>query len=410
MDNLADLGVVVHELQHASDDAAVDRPTSKSRLEVESAAYERQSRFLMLELEKLTGDVRTKAEADVGSRIGQTHVYFMIAVALEATDDDQFDDRSRIVAGVNRNKDPGTELEPAELRRALNDTKEGNRAKARDGIVDDIKRHNRPPKAIFRGFKGESALDVTPAPAATLQRDPKDSKPSSFEQEISIDQIAYNADRVNVSSGITLELLTAAQKLVSKGPIKRVEDLQPLRKIALADQTISDAERLFLAGLLDAENAKRVAAVDLKSTTGPSLKLRFVLDDETEKRIHAVAQLGRPTAGKGTPEAQIQALASGREKERKGDPPVRKGPQGQSGRRADRDADGGLRLHRRGHGRGRRRVCRRGCRRSPAGRRSEGRTDQGRRDAAHANRGGSLHPDSQRRGREGRHDVFQVDV
>ena len=317
MENLADLGVLVHELQHASDDAAVDRPTSSSRLEVESAAYERQSRFLMLELEKLTGDARTKAAAVVGSRIGQTHVYFMIAVALEATDDDQFDDRARIVAEVNKHKDPGTELEPAELRRALNDTKEGNRAKARAGIVDDIKRYKRPKNVVFRGFKGESALDLTPAPAKSLQRDPKDSKPSSFEQDISIDQIAYNADRVNVSSGITLELLTAAQKLVSKGPIKRVEDLQPLRKIALADQTISDAERLFLAGLLDAENAKRVAAVDLKSTTGPSLKLRFVLDDETEKRIHAVEQLGRPAAGKGTPEAQIQALASGREKNAK---------------------------------------------------------------------------------------------
>src|SRR6478736_6116034 len=103
MENLADLGVLVHELQHASDDAAVDRPTPRSRLEVESAAYERQSRFLMLELEKLIAD------------------------ALEASDDDQFDDRARIVAEVNKHKDPGTELEPAELRRALNDTKEGNR-------------------------------------------------------------------------------------------------------------------------------------------------------------------------------------------------------------------------------------------------------------------------------------------
>ncbi|MGZ4179332.1 MAG: hypothetical protein ACXVUL_01415 [Solirubrobacteraceae bacterium] len=317
LDNLADLGVLVHELQHASDDAAVDRPTSKSRLEAESAAYERQSRFLMLELEKLTGDARTKAAANVGSRIGQTHVYFMIAVALEATDDDQFDDRARIVAEVNKNKDPGTELEPAELRRALNDTKEGNRAKARAGIVDDIKRHKRPPNVIFRGFKGESAPDLTPAPAATLQRDPKDSKPSSFEQDISIDQIEFNVGGVNVSSGITLELLKEAQKRVSKGPLKSVEDLRDLRKIALADQTISDAERLFLAGLLDPENAKRVAAVDLKSTAGPSLKLRFVLDDETEKRIHAVEQFGRPAAGKGKPEAQIQALASGREKNAK---------------------------------------------------------------------------------------------
>ena len=317
MDSLADLGVVVHELQHASDDAAVDRPTSKLRLEIESAAYERQSRFLMVELEKLSGDARAKAAADVGSRLGQTHVYFMIAVALEATDDAQFDDRARIVADVNKHKDPGTELEPDELRQALNDTKEGNRAKARAGIVDDIKRHKRPRNVVFRGFAGESALDLTPAPAKSLQRDPKDSKPSSFEQDISIDQIEFNVGGVNVSSGITLELLKAAQKLVSKGPLKRVEDLQPLRRIALADQTISDAERLFLAGLLDPENAKRVAAVDLKSDMGPRLKLSFAFDGETEKRIHAVQQLGRPTTGKGKPEAQIEGLASGREKNAK---------------------------------------------------------------------------------------------
>jgi hypothetical protein len=162
-----------------------------------------------------------------------------------------------------------------------------------------------------------SMLALTAAPVTTLQRDPKDSKPSSFEQDISIDQIEFNVGGVNVSSGITLDLLKAAQKRVSKGPLKSVEDLRDLRQIALADQTISDAERLFLAALLDAENAKRVAAVDLKSTTGPSLKLRFALDDETEKRIHAVEQLGRPAAGKGTPEAQIQALASGREKNAK---------------------------------------------------------------------------------------------
>lgn len=161
------------------------------------------------------------------------------------------------------------------------------------------------------------ALDLAPASAAKLQRDPKDSKPTSFEQDISIDQIEFTVDGVNVSSGITLDLLKAAQKLVSKGPVKRVEDLQPLRQIALADQTISDAERLFLAGLLDAENAKRVAAVDLKSDTGPSLKLRFTLDDETEKRIHAVEQLGRPAAGKGKSEDQIKALAGARGKSAK---------------------------------------------------------------------------------------------
>ena len=122
-----------------------------------------------------------------------------------------------------------------------------------------------------------------------LQRDPK-----TFEQEVSIGGIAYSKDGINVSSGVSEELLVAAQKLVAKGAVKDVKDLAALRKIALKDETVSDAERLFLAALLDPANADRIKAFDLKKQDGPPLKLKFALDDATAKRLRDVADIGRP--------------------------------------------------------------------------------------------------------------------
>jgi hypothetical protein len=127
-----------------------------------------------------------------------------------------------------------------------------------------------------------------------LQRDPK-----TFEQEVSIGGIAYSKDGVNVSSGVSEELITAAQKLLGKGAIKDVKDLADLRKIALKDETVGDAERLFLAALLDPANADRIKAFDLKNRDGPPLKLKFALDDPTAKRLREVADMGRPAKAGG---------------------------------------------------------------------------------------------------------------
>jgi hypothetical protein len=324
IDNLAHLGTLVHELQHASDDGAATTPTTASRLDAEEAAYERQARFLLAELEKLSGKALETAETQVGERVGQTHLYLMILATVETAEGARRARLERIVTEVNQFKAkaaPGTELGPGELALSLSESPDASRAKARASIADYNKREKRPSKVILRGFRGESVLDAMPAPAAKLprdlgrtklQRDPKDAKPRTFEQTISVDQIEMSVGDVNVSSGITLDLLKAAQKRISKGPIKGVDDLLELRKIALADQTISDAERLFLAALLDPEDARRIAAVDLNSPDGPRLKLRFVLDEETEKRIHAVELLGRPAPGKGSSEEQIRGLADGR--------------------------------------------------------------------------------------------------
>jgi hypothetical protein len=127
-----------------------------------------------------------------------------------------------------------------------------------------------------------------------LQRDPK-----TFEEEVPIGGIAYSKDGVNVSSGVSEDLLTAAQKLLAKGAIKDVKDLAALRKIALKDETVSDAERLFLAALLDPANADRIKAFDLKKQDGPPLKLKFALDDATAKRLREVADMGRPAKAGG---------------------------------------------------------------------------------------------------------------
>jgi hypothetical protein len=137
-----------------------------------------------------------------------------------------------------------------------------------------------------------------------LQRDPK-----TFEQEVQIGGIEYATDGVNVSSGVSEELLTAAQKAVAKGAVKDVKDLAALRKIALKDETVSDAERLFLAALLDPANADRIKAFDLKKQDGPPLKLKFALDDATAKRLREVADMGRP-AKAGTDVASLAGDSS----------------------------------------------------------------------------------------------------
>jgi hypothetical protein len=162
----------------------------------------------------------------------------------------------------------------------------------------------RPPAA--RPLRGVLALQRNAgnrAVTSLLQRQPK-----TFEQEIIIGGIDYSAGRKTISSGVDDALVAAAQKRLAKGPIKDVKDLAELRAIALADDTISDAERLFLAALLDPANAERVKAINLKSQDGRDLKLKFTLDDATAKRIHDVADVGRPAAGRGKADAQIVAL------------------------------------------------------------------------------------------------------
>ena len=411
MENLADLGVLVHELQHASDDAAVDRPTSRSRLEVESAAYERQSRFLMLELEKLTGDARAKAAAEVGSRIGQTHVYFMIAVALEATDDDQFDDRARIVAEVNKHKDPGTELEPAELRRALNDTKEGNRTKARAGIVDDIKRYKRPKNVVFRGFNGRERARRHLGPSRKAA-----TRPQGIETELVRAGHPDRPDRVQRRPR-QREQRHHARTSHRRAETREQRPDQARRRSTAAAQDRArrpdDQRRRAPVPGRPARRRECQARRRGRSEVGPRAPVSSSASCSTTRRRSASMPWNnsadrRPAKARPRPRSRrSQAVekrtqrrsSSSQRTERSKRPTCSTAMQTAASdfTVGDMVAAGAA-------------YAVAAAAASPEGRRSEGRTDQGRRDAAYTNRGGSLHPDSQRRGREGRHDVFQVDV
>ena len=187
LDNVDHVSTLVHELQHASDAAAAAaNPRDFDRVQLEETAYERQSRYILAQLEQRTGGAQTTAEQQVAERIGPTHIYLMIVAALETTgsaDDQLWHELVSIISDVNDRAqafEPGSGLEPGDFSAALNATANQNREKARDGIRLDNKRYKRPAKVRLGGLKGESRLDRTLAganptgapPARTLARDP----------------------------------------------------------------------------------------------------------------------------------------------------------------------------------------------------------------------------------------------
>ncbi|HEY1711933.1 MAG TPA: hypothetical protein VGG07_03470 [Solirubrobacteraceae bacterium] len=185
LDNIAHVSTLVHELQHATDAAgAASNPRDFSRVELELAAYSRQSRYMLAQLDKLAGDAQRTAEQQVAERIGPGHVYLMIAAALQTvfTDDDElWHELVTVITDVNDRAQlfsPGSGLDRGDLSRALNATADENREKARDAIRYDNKRYKRSAKVHLGGLKGESRLDRMPAgaspggtaPAGTLMR------------------------------------------------------------------------------------------------------------------------------------------------------------------------------------------------------------------------------------------------
>ena len=181
LDNIDHVSTLVHELQHASDAAgAASNPRDFSRVELELAAYSRQSRYMLAQLDKLSGDAQRTGEEQVAEGIGPGHVYLMIVAALEtasSNDDELWRELVTVIADVNARAQlysPGSGLEAGDLSRALNATAEENREKARDAIRYDNKRYKRSAKVRLGGLTGESRLDRAPASRAarTLARDP----------------------------------------------------------------------------------------------------------------------------------------------------------------------------------------------------------------------------------------------
>jgi hypothetical protein len=173
LDNIAHVSTLIHELQHASDAAgAASNPREFSRVELELAAYSRQTRYMLAQLDKLTGDAQRTAEDQVADRIGPGHVYLMIAAALEtvfSNDDELWHELVTIITDVNDRaqlSSHGSGLDHDDLSRALNGTADESREKARDAIRSDNKRYKRSAKVPLGGLRGESRLDRTPAGAS----------------------------------------------------------------------------------------------------------------------------------------------------------------------------------------------------------------------------------------------------
>jgi len=86
LDVVAHVSTLVHELQHASDDiAATANPRDVSRVDLEMAAYGRETRYVLAHLDQLSGDDQRTAERQVAERIGPGQVHLMIVAALETT-------------------------------------------------------------------------------------------------------------------------------------------------------------------------------------------------------------------------------------------------------------------------------------------------------------------------------------
>jgi hypothetical protein len=219
LDVVAHVSTLVHELQHASDTiAAAANPRDISRVDLEMAAYSRETRYVLAHLDQLSGDAQRTAEQQVGDRIGPGQVHLMIAAALETTgssEDELWRELVTIITDVNdraQTSSHGSGLEPSELAKALNGTADYNREKARDAIRYDNKRYKRSAKIHLRGLRGESQLDRTPAgasptgasptgtpagasptgtPAArTLARDPREPDPNLQGKTIEDAQVA----------------------------------------------------------------------------------------------------------------------------------------------------------------------------------------------------------------------------
>ena len=168
LDVVAHVSTLVHELQHASDAiAAAGHPKDLKRVDLEMAAYGRETRYVLAHLDQLSGDAQRTAEQQVAERIGPGQVYLMIAAALETTgssDDEMWRELVAIITDVNdraQTSSTGAGLSPDELRRALNETADYNREKARDAIRSDNKRYKRSATLHLRGLVGESQLDRT---------------------------------------------------------------------------------------------------------------------------------------------------------------------------------------------------------------------------------------------------------
>jgi hypothetical protein len=94
---------------------------------------------------------------------------------------------------------------------------------------------------------------------------------------------------------VSVDLAKHAKGLAKDGTVTP-DELPALHALALKDETVGDAERMFMAGLLDPANAALLAAADIK--TGSKLTFTFA-SATTGANLRTAADVGRETAASG---------------------------------------------------------------------------------------------------------------
>jgi len=103
---------------------------------------------------------------------------------------------------------------------------------------------------------------------------------------------------------VSVDLAAKAKELAKDGAVT-ADELPALQSIALADQTVGDAERMFMAGLLETENAAVLAAANVKK--GTSVTFKFT-SSTTAANLRTAADVGRQKPAAAGREAALKQI------------------------------------------------------------------------------------------------------
>lgn len=291
--SLVGQGTVVHELTHVAQDAQANSPAEVPVVEAEFPAFRAEARFLLHAIASRSGPPRDRAVEEIAKNV---RLPTLLSMVLEATellgDDTALTALKDLHAKVLTDGDPKTalELKGADLNSLLQGLSDEDRhyettqkveKRTREAIGEDYRRI-RPGRDD--GFGGESVLDISSGPgsqAPTLQR-----QPEGAGKALASDEIDFI-----IGGDVSVAFALRAKKL-AKRQITAAAQLE-LHDLALqADDTVNDAERMFIAALADPANAKNVA--DAKMKAADVVRLSFARDDATRKRMRDVSDLRRP--------------------------------------------------------------------------------------------------------------------
>jgi hypothetical protein len=103
---------------------------------------------------------------------------------------------------------------------------------------------------------------------------------------------------------VAVDFAAKAKKLAKDGTVT-ADELPALQAVALKDETVGDAERMFMAGLLDSANAAVLAAAEV--TKGKSVTFTFSTS-KTAANLRTAADVGRQKPAAGDREAALKQI------------------------------------------------------------------------------------------------------